>query len=87
MNLTGKFLNLKLLFLKTNSLKYKHLKGLPLLQNYRIFTFQSFVYLKLFTIKKIIGLKLLHELTRFGNFELRFDLSDFDNITAFATYK
>jgi len=34
-----------------------------------------------------MGLQLLHELTRFGNFELRFDLSDFDDKKAYATYK
>jgi len=34
-----------------------------------------------------MGLQLLHELTRFGNFELRFDLSDFDDEKAYATYK
>jgi len=34
-----------------------------------------------------MGLQLLHELTRMGNFELRFDLSDFDDEKAYATYK
>jgi len=34
-----------------------------------------------------MGLQLLHELTRVGNFELRFDLSDFDDKKAYATYK
>jgi len=34
-----------------------------------------------------MGLQLLHELTRFNNFELRFDLSDFDDEKAYATYR
>merc|ERR1712183_156520 len=34
-----------------------------------------------------MGLQLLHELTRFNKFDLRFDLGDFDDNKAYATYK